>query len=148
MAETPFTRAGFDGADYGPIRIASLARLEVGVALVAAESEATARFIGLGGLEGLDDAGIEEQTGLHAALARDGATLVMATRLPVRPTHDVSPGRHSQRLIIAGIPSAGPEARATLHTFDGATLRDSADAVVSGVSLLVLDLHVDVPDHR
>ncbi|MDP6945003.1 MAG: hypothetical protein QF464_12695, partial [Myxococcota bacterium] len=125
--------------------------------LVPAEARGTAGFVGLGAVRRLGPPGGVAQAPVSAALATDGATLVVADHWPVETLSDIGPGHHVHRLVLAGARVAGCGGTAASWwdntpdnpmTVDGDVLRDRAGRAVSGASFLVLDMHVDVPHHE
>lgn len=142
------SRDGFGGADYGPVRIDALASLAVSVALVPNRPRDSARFMGGGALQTAGAAGDASTATLHRAVEVDEAVLVVASRVPVEPRAEVAPGQYQLQLVFAGTSPASANGVLTrLHTVDGARLTDLDGAVASGVSFLVLELQVEVPDH-
>ena len=136
--------ATFGRADYGPVRVESLTALQVAVAVVPVEPEDNATFMGLGATLALN----ADHDALSAAVEQDGATLLMAYQLPVKLADDVAPGHYTQRLVIAGTPTAGRVGPERLHALKGAEVLSANREPVDDLSVFVVDLHIEVPHHE
>jgi hypothetical protein len=144
LASKSTTRVSFGGADYGPVRVDSLERLEVAVALMPSEPERAPLFLGLGAIREVGEA---DEAGRRSLAADDGNYLI-ASSLAVVGASGALPGPQSWRIVVVGSAERGRERLAQLHEFDGVRLLDGAGEPVDGLSFVVLDLHITVPDHR
>jgi hypothetical protein len=144
LAQQSSVRASFGGADYGPVRVASLVRLEVAIAQVPTEPSREPRFLAMAALK--DIGAVDEES--REVLAADGARPVLASTLSIVGVPGAAPGRQTWRLVVIGDSTGGTERVARLHQFDGAQLLDGSGEPVEGLSFVVLDLHITVPDHR
>ena len=137
-------RGSFGGADYGPVRVDSLARLEIALAQLPNEPTRVPNFVGLPLLSKVGDA----DEGERGVLASDGSRFVLATALKVVTVDDAVPGRQTWRVVVVGSREPERAQLAELHAFDGVQLLNAAGQPVDGLSFVVLDLHIVVPDHR
>ncbi|MGB0589015.1 MAG: hypothetical protein ACPGU1_04965 [Myxococcota bacterium] len=137
-------RASFGGADYGPVRVAALERLELALAVMPTEPERGPLFLGVAALKSSG----EQHPARVDALAQDGASCIIARRLAVTEVQGVAPGPQSWRLVVVGSVAGERVDLGQLHEFDGAQLIGASGEPVVGLSFVVLDLHLTVPDHR
>ena len=84
----------------------------------------------------------------RGALASEGSRFVLATALQVVTVDGALPGRQTWRVVVVGSRESERAKLAALHAFDGAQLLNAAGQAVDGLSFVVLDLHIVVPDHR
>ena len=137
-------RDTFGGADYGPVRLVTLSALEVAVAQLPLEPRRAPVYVGLAQVQELASATKSDR----ARLSDAGVGSLLAVKLPVVLVDGGLPGTQTLRVIFAGGEgSAGTEIH-RLHGLRGHEALDESGQSVPGLSSLVLDLRVTIPEHR
>lgn len=138
------TRTRFGGADYGPLRVASLEALEFAVAEVPVEPVQGPGFVGLARLRGLGSAAGQGGDVMQTDVVRP----LLAKRLELITFTGASPGVQTWRFVFVGGATGVEPQISRLHRLDRQALLDAKGMAVEDVNALVLDLQLTIPEHR